>query len=175
MSAGTYYFRTYVESAEKKEARLWAGADERFQLWLNGVQVRDGWGWNYSADDGKLFEKLTYVTLEKGLNTLVLVLPNGNNVVEFRVRFCDPDGSGRQPNGVTATATPEPNQTPVPLASPVVYDFKNPKFFTWADINDDPWLTLPRLDEAALRDLSGIPTLAIQTNGAARKDKDGKD
>jgi hypothetical protein len=175
VGAGTYYFRTYVESAEKKEVRLWAAADERFQLWLNGVMIRDGWGWNYSEDDGKLFEKVTYATLEKGFNTLLLVLPNTNHVVEFRARFCDTDGSGRQPEGVTATTALPDGQTPLPLATPVVYDFRNPKLFTWAEVNDNPWLTLPRLDEAALRDLTGIPSLEVVTNGQPRKDKDGKE
>ncbi len=175
VGAGTYYFRTYVESKEKKEVRLWAAADERFQIWLNGVMIRDGWGWNYSEDDGKLFEKVTYATLEQGFNTLLLVLPNTNHITEFRVRFCDTDGTGRQPEGVTATTALPEGQQPVPLATPVVHDFKNPKFFTWADVNDNPWLTLPRLDEAALRDLTGVPTLEIVTSGKQRKDKDGKD
>jgi hypothetical protein len=172
---GVHYFRTFVQSDERKEVRLWAGADERFQLWLNGVMVRDGWGWNYSEDDGKLFEKLTYITLEKGLNTLVLVLPNENNMVEFRVRFCDMDGSGRQPAGVTDMPVLAAGQTPVPLAEPVVWSFKQPRLFTWAEVNDSPWLTMPRLDEAALRELTGIPTLAIKTEGSPRKDKEGKE
>ena len=171
---GTYYFRTYVEADEQKEVRLWAAADERFQLWLNGVMIRDGWGWYYSKDDGKLFEKVTYATLEQGVNTLLLVLPNDKPPVEFRVRFCDTDGSGRPPNGVTTFPFLGERRT-VALAEPVVHDFKHPRFYTWADINDQPWLKLPRLDEAALRELTGIDTLEIRTKGAPRKDKKGKE
>jgi len=165
ITEGSYYLRTYVESAETKEVRLWAAADERFQLWLNGVMVRDGWGWNYSRDDGNLFEKVTYATLGKGLNTLVVVLPNSDETVEFRVRFCATDGSGEQPEGVTATATLERGQTPLPLEEPVTYDFTNPVRFKWADVSDNPWMLMPRLDEAALRKLTGIKTLAVKTTG----------
>ncbi len=172
--SGTYYFRTYVESRDKREVRLWAAADERFKLWLNGVIIRDGWGWNYSEDDGKLFEKVTYATLEGGVNTLVLELPNDNHIVEFRVRFCDTDGSGRQPDGVTTFPLPG-DRRPVPLATPLVHDFKSPRFYKWADINDSPWLELPRLDEAALRDLTGIATLEIRTGGKPRKDNQGRE
>jgi hypothetical protein len=103
------------------------------------------------------------------------MLPNTNHMVEFRVRLCDADGSGRQPEGVTATTALPDGATPVPLATPVVPDFKNPKLFPWADVNDNPWLTLPRLDEAALRDLTGISSLEIVTAGTPRKDKDGKE
>ncbi len=171
---GTYYFRTFVEADAEKEVRLWAAADERFQLWLNGVIARDGWGWNYSEDDGKLFEKVAYVTLERGVNTLVLVLPNEKFPVEFRVRFCDTDGSGRPPEGVTAFPLLG-DRTAVPLAEPVVHDFKNPRLYKWADINDQPWLKLPRFDEAALRELTGIETLTIRTNGKPRQDEDGEE
>ena len=173
ITEGTYYFRTYVESDETKEVRLWAAADERFQVWLNGVMVRDGWGWNYSEDDGKLFEKVTYATLEAGVNTLVLVLPNTNDVIEFRVRFCTTDGSGEQPDGVTAFPTLD-GREPLPLAEPVAYDFKNPKLFKWADINDDPWLSMPRLGETELRELTGIESLTIKTTGAPYTNKEGK-
>ena len=171
---GTYYFRTFVQSDQEKEVRLWAAADERFQLWLNGVMVRDGWGWNYSEDDGKLFEKVTYVTLERGVNTLVLVLPNERFPVEFRVRFCDTDGSGRPPDGVTAFPLLG-DRNAVPLAQPAVHNFKNPRLYKWADINDQPWLKLPRFDEAALRKLTGIETLTIRTNGKPRKDDRGRE
>ena len=172
---GTYYFRTYVKSPEKKEVRLWAAADERFQVWLNGVMIRDGWGWNYSEDDGRLFEKASYPTLEAGINTLVLLLPNTNDKVEFRVRFCDTDGSGRPPAGVVASPTLLKDETPVSLAVPAATDFRDPRFHKWTDVNDDPWLTLPRLDEAALRDLTGIASLEIVTKGTPRKDRDGND
>jgi hypothetical protein len=171
---GTYYFRTYAESDKEKEVRLWAAADERFQLWLNGVMVRDGWGWNYSEDDGKLFEKVTYVTLERGVNTLILVLPNEKFPIEFRVRFCRTDGSGRYPTGVR-TFPLLGDRRPVPPAEPVVHDFKQPRFYQWAEINDQPWLKMPRLDEAALRELTGIETLTIRTNGQPRKDKRGRE
>ena len=175
---GTYYFRTYVESDEAKEVRLWAAADERFQLWLNGVMVRDGWGWNYSQDDGQLFEKVTYAAVQKGVNTLVLVLPNvsekSSDKVEFRVRFCKTDGSGEQPEGVTALATLDGGKEPLGLKELVVHDFKRPTLYTWADVGDDPWLSLPRLDEAALRELTGVSGLKIVTDGAPREDEKGK-
>jgi len=187
IAEGTYYFRTYVASDKKQEVRLWAAADERFQLWLNGVMIRDGWGWNYSRDDGKLFEKVTYATLEQGVNTLVLVLPNGQrqrddddpsgtdpkNTVEFRLRFCKTDASGQQPEGVTYPAGRVAGRI-VPLKDPVVYDFKNPKLFKWADINDQPWLKMPRLGEAELRELTGIATLSIKTDGAPYTNKAGR-
>lgn len=172
---GTYYFRTYVKSAERQEVRLWAGGDERFQVWLNGVMIRDGWGWNYSDDDGRLFEKATYPTLEAGVNTLVLVLPNTNELVEFRVRFCDTAGAGYQPKGVAASATLSKKETPVALVVPVVPDFRAPRFHKWAEVNGDPWLTLPQLDEAALRELTGISSLEIVLTGAPRKDREGNE
>jgi len=166
IAEGTYYFRTYVASQTAQEVRLWAGADERFQLWLNGVMVRDGWGTLRSNDRRRLIEKVTYTTLEAGVNTLVLVLPNvdekSKNRVEFRVRVCKTDGSGRLPVGVTCPAPGVAGKI-VPLKDPVVHDFTNPTLYTWADVNDDPWLKLPRLDEAALRELTGIETLAIRT------------
>jgi len=171
--SATYYFRTYVESATRQEVRLWAGADERFQLWLNGVMVRDGWGWNYSNDDGKLFEKVTYTTLEKGINTLVLVLPNRGDRIEFRVRFCKTDGSGEQPEGVRAFPTLDQRQ-PLPLKDPVVYDFTQPKLYTWAEVGDNPWLSMPRLDEEALRQLTGIDTLEIRLNDKPYIDERGR-
>jgi len=173
IAEGTYYFRTYVESDATQEVRLWAGADERFQLWLNGVMVRDGWGWNYSRD-GTLFEKVTYATLDKGINTLLLVLPNSDEKVEFRVRFCKTDGSGEQPEGVRARATLEEG-TPVPLKEPVVYDFENPTLFTWADVGDNPWLSMPRLDDEALRQLTGIKTLEMKLNEKTYIDAAGKE
>jgi len=63
----------------------------------------------------------------------------------------------------------------VPLAEPVVHDFKNPRFYKWADVNDMPWTKLPRLDEAELRELTGINTLEIRTEGKPRKDKEGEE
>ena len=182
ISEGTYYFRTFVGSMTKQEVRLWAGADERFQVWLNGVMVRDGWGTLRSRDQRRLVEKVTYTTLESGMNTLVLVLPNvdekAKNVVEFRVRFCKTDGSGELPEGVTYNPPGVAGKI-VPLAEPVVRDFKRPKLHTWADVGDDPWLKLPRLDEAALRELTGIESLTIKTDGVPYmitvKDKDGND
>jgi len=185
IAAGTYYFRTYVASDKTQEVRLWAAADERFQIWLNGVMIRDGWGWNYSEDDGKLFEKVTYATLEAGVNTLVLVVPNGQRVkedendepagkepidlVEFRVRFCKTDGSGEQPEGVRCPVAGVRGKI-VPMKDPVVYNFKNPTLFAWADVNDQPWLKMPRLGEAELRELTGIDTLTIKTEGSPRPD-----
>ncbi len=186
IAEGTYYFRTYVASDKEQEVRLWAAADDRFQLWLNGVMIRDGWGWNYSDDDGKLFEKVTYATLEAGVNTLVLVVPNrevpkgrpgtwptSKDLVEFRVRFCKTDGSGQQPEGVTCPVAGVAGNI-VPLRDPVVYDFTDPTFFTWADINDMPWTKLPRLGEAELRTLTGIDTLSIKTVGAPYTNKQGQ-
>ena len=170
----TYYFRTYLAADEKKEVRLWAAADERFQLWLNGVMVRDGWGWNYSDDDGRLFEKVTYATLEGGVSTLLVVLPNTGPSVEFRVRLCDTDGTGRPPKGVT-TFPLRGEHKPVALAEPVVHDFKQPRVYTWADINAEPWTRLPRLGEAELRELTGIDRLKIRTSGAPRKNPEGED
>jgi len=172
--SATYYFRTYVESATRQEVRLWAAADQRFQLWLNGVMVRDGWGWNYSNDDGKLFEKVTYTTLEKGINTLVLVLPNRGDRIEFRVRFCKTDGSGEQPEGVRAFPTLDQRQ-PLPLKDPVVYDFKKPKLFTWAEVGDNPWLSMPQLDDEALRQLTGIETLEMKLNEKNYIDERGRE
>jgi len=174
IAEGTYYFRTYVESAATQEVRLWAAADEQFQLWLNGVMVRDGWGWNYSRDDGKLFEKVTYTTLDKGINTLVLVLPNSDEKVEFRARFCKTDGSGEQPEGVRALATLEEGR-PLPLKEPVVHDFRNPTLFTWAEVGDNPWLSMPRLDDEALRQLTGIETIEMKLNDKTYKDAGGKE
>ena len=171
---GTYYFRTYVESERRQEIRLWAAADERFQLWLNGVMVRDGEGWSCSEDDGRLFEKVTYATLEQGVNTLVLVLPNTGPVVEFRVRFCDTDASGRPATGVTAFPRRD-ERTPVALAEPAVHNFAKPQMHSWAAVNDMPWTKLPRLGEAELRELTGIDTLAVRTTGALRRSADGEE
>lgn len=171
---GAYYFRTYVASEQPREVRLWAAGDERFQLWLNGVQIRDGWGWNYADDDGRLIEKVTYATLEQGVNTLMLVLPNDGPAVEFRVRFCDTDGSGRPPAGVT-TFPRRGDRAPVARATPVVDDFRQPRFHTWAAVNDMPWTKLPRLGEAELRELTGIDGLRIRTNGAPRRSADGEE
>jgi len=170
---GTYYFRICIDSDARREVRLWAGADERFQLWLNGVMVRDGWGWTYSDDDGRLVEKAAYPTLERGVNTLVLALPNTTGPVEFRVRLCETDGSGRQPAGVTALATLR-GRTPGPLAEPVVHDFAEPRFYSWAEVNDMPWTKLPRIGEAELRALTGIRTLDLVTNGSARTSPEGE-
>lgn len=167
VAEGTYYFRTFVGSMTEQDVRLWAGADERFQLWLNGVMVRDGWGTLRSRDKGRLVEKVTYTTLESGMNTLVLVLPNvdekAKGVVEFRVRFCKPDGSGEEPEGLTYSMGRIAGKM-VPLKEPVVHDFKRPTLHTWAEVGDDPWLKLPRLDEAALRELTGIETLTVKTD-----------
>ncbi len=182
ISEGTYYFRALVSSQTEQEVRLWAGADERFQLWLNGVMVRDGWGTLRSHDHGRLLEKVTYTTLEAGVNTLVLVLPNtdekSRDLVEFRVRFCKTDGSGELPEGVQY-ALPGVAGKIVPLKEPLVRDFKRPKLYTWADVGDDPWLKLPQLDEAALRELAGIPTLELRTEGVPYtvtvKDNKGED
>jgi len=165
---GTYYFRATVSSQTKQDIRLWAGADERFQLWLNGVMVRDGWGTLRSRDKRRLIEKVTYTTLEPGVNTLVLVLPNvdekSKDLVEFRVRVCKADGSGELPEGVTYAPAGVAGKI-VPLKPPVVRDYTDPVLYTWAEVGDDPWLSLPRLDEAALRELTGIETLTIKTTG----------
>jgi len=179
---GTYYFRTQISSQTRQEVRLWAGADERFQLWLNGVMVRDGWGTLRSSDQGRLVEKVTYTTLEAGVNTLVLVLPNldenSKDVVEFRVRVCKPDGSGELPDGVQVNPAGVAGNI-VPLKEPVVTDFKAPTLYKWADVGGDPWLSLPRLDEAALRELAGIETLALKTEHVTGtrmvKDKEGNE
>lgn len=171
---GTYYFRTYVASPQRREVRLWAAGDERFALWLNGVLIRDGWGWTRSEDDGRLFEKVTYATLEQGVNTLVLALPNSGPDVAFRVRFCDVDGSGRLPQGLETFAR-RGERAPVALADPLVHDFTRPRFHAWADVQDMPWAKLPRLDEAELRELTGIDALRIRTKGAPRLSTAGEE
>jgi len=177
IAEGTYYLRTYVESDATREVRLWAAADERFQVWLNGVMIRDGWGWNYSDDDGMLIEKVAYPVLRKGINTLVLVVPNADpertGKVEFRLRFARTDGSGRQPEGVAAFPALG-DKVPLPLEEPVVRDFVRPALFRWADISDMPWTKMPRLGEAELRAITGIEALAIRTDGAPRTGEDGQ-
>lgn len=179
---GTYYFKAYVSSLTNQEVRLWAAADERFKVWLNGVMVRDGWGTLRSTDNGRLIEKVTYTSLDAGLNTLVLELPNvdekSKGIVEFRVRFCKPDGSGELPEGVKYNPALIAGSI-VPLKEEPKYDFANPVLHKWADVSDDPWLKLPRLDENALRQLTGIETLSLKTDhvtGTTKaKDKDGKE
>ncbi len=173
MPGDTLYFRTYVEADQEQEVRLWPGADERFQVWLNGVVIRDGWGWNYFDDDGALVEKVAYPTLKRGVNTLVLALPNQDEKLEFRLRFCRTDGSGQPPVGVRAFPHLPPTRKPVALDKPVRHDFKHPTFFKWADVKDDPWLQLPRLDEAALRGLTGIESLTVKTDGTPWTAPDG--
>jgi hypothetical protein len=171
VAPGTYYFRTYVSSKQRQEVRIWAGADERFELWLNGVMVREGTGALRSTDDGQLIEKVAYATLEPGSNTLVLVLPNLDEhwkTVAFRVRVCKPDGSGELPDEVVYPLPDAPRRV-VRLAKPVEHSFVKPKLYTWADVGDDPWLKLPRLDEAALRQISGLATLRIETKGVPYK------
>ena len=182
IAEGTYYFRCFVASDKKQDVRLWAGADERFQLWLNGAMIRDGWGTLRSGDQGRLIEKVTYTTLEAGMNTLVLALPNvdekSKDVVEFRVRFCRTDGSGEMPEGVTINRGHIAGSI-VPLQEVPAPDFKKPKLYKWADIGDDPWLKLPRMDEAALRDLTGIGGLSLKTEhvlGTEKvKNREGKE
>jgi hypothetical protein len=179
---GTYYFRSFISSLSNQEVRLWAAADERFQVWLNGVMVRDGWGTLRSTDNGRLIEKVTYTSLDAGLNTLVLELPNvdekSKDIVEFRVRFCKPDGSGELPEGVTYNPAGVAGKI-VPLKDEPKHEFTNPVMYKWADIGDNPWLKLPRLDENDLRQLTGIETLSLKTDhitGTTKvKDKDGKE
>lgn len=171
--SGVCYVRTHVASAQEQEVRLWAGGDERFELWLNGRRVRDGWGWNYSEDDGQLFEKLTNVTLEKGVNTLVLALPNTDDRAEFRVRFCDVDGTGKPPGGVTTSADLG-GRLPVRLREPETPDFSRPRVYSWADINDMPWTKLPRMGEEELRALTGVADLRVVSSGPERTDEDGQ-
>lgn len=174
LAPGVFYLRTFVESDGQQEVRLWAAADESFELWLNGVRIRQGTGWNYSEDDGQLFEKVAYVTLPKGISTLLLVLPNTDDRAEFRVRFCDLDGSGRQPRGVS-TFTERGGQTILPLGEPMVHDFAHPRFYAWADINDMPWTKLPRIGEEELGKLTGIDSLRIVTTAPARVSADGEE
>ena len=67
----------------------------------------------------------------------------------------------------------------VPLEDVPAPDFKNPKLYKWADVGDDPWLKLPRLDEADLKELTGIDQLALKTEHVTGtqtvKDKEGKE
>jgi len=178
VGSGVYYFRTHVASLTRQDVRLWAGADEHFELWLNGVKVRDGWGTLRSQDRGRLLEKVTYTTLEAGVNTLVCVVPNldaeSADLVEFRVRVCKTDGSGELPDGVQCAPAGVGGEL-VPLKALVVHDFKHPTFHKWADVGDDPWLLMPRVDEAALRDLTGIETLTIKTDGPVREGEGGNE
>jgi len=173
VSASTLCFRTYIEADRDQEVRLWTGADERFQVWLNGVMSRDGWGGNYFDDDGALVEKVAYPKLKQGINTLVLVLPNNDQKAEFRLRLCQTDGSGRPPTGVSAFPRLSSTQRPVPLDEPMRHNFRNPRFYKWAEVKDDPWLQLPRLDEGALRELTGIESLTIKTDGTPWTAPDG--
>jgi hypothetical protein len=82
-------------------------------------------------------------------------------------------GSGEPPSGVRVFPDLPPNRQPVALDEPVRHEFKQPTFFEWADVKDDPWLRLPRLDQADLRDLTGIPSLAIKTDGSPWTAPDG--
>ena len=67
----------------------------------------------------------------------------------------------------------------MPLKEIPQHNFKDPKLYKWADIADDPWLSLPRLDEAALRDLTGIDHLTIKTEHVIgtkiARDKEGNE
>lgn len=182
---GVYYLRTYIASDAAREVRLWAGADERFRLYLDGEPIRDGWGWNYSEDDGRLTEKVTYLDLERGVSTLLLELPSTAAPVEFRVRLCDTDGSGRPPPGVSTFATLEraPSAVaaglgevvPRPIGEPEPQGFTRPRLHSWADVGDMPWTRLPRLGEAELRELTGIPSLRIVTTGPSRSTAEGEE
>lgn len=173
--SGVYVFRTYAVSDRAQEVRLWAGADERFQLWLNGVMIRDGTGTLKCSDGETLVEKVTYTELKAGANTLALVLPNTDDQVRFRVRVCRAEGSGRLPEGIAVAAVPLDGAIPLPLEEEAAEDFAAPTLYRWADVGDDPWLLLPRLDEDALRALTGIMELSLHTEGKVVTTDEGKE
>jgi len=100
---GTYYLRTYVKSPKEQEVQILAGGDEDFEVWLNGNKIRDGYGWKYSQDDRKLFEKVTYTRLKAGINTLMYVLRTRSRH-RHALRFGKADGFGEQPEGVECVA-----------------------------------------------------------------------
>ncbi|MBN2507284.1 MAG: hypothetical protein JXQ71_11375 [Verrucomicrobia bacterium] len=52
---GTLHFRTYVQSDKNQEVRIWTGADERFQLWLNGTPWAAPDGTEYNPPSQHLF------------------------------------------------------------------------------------------------------------------------
>lgn len=172
--AGTWYLRCYLAAEEDVEIRLWAAADARFELWLDGIRVRDGWGWLRADDDGELIEKVSYLRLSRGLNTLVMALPDTRPRLEFRVRLCDAGGSGRPPAGVRALVHPARDVAPHPLAAAERLDFRQPRLHSWAEVGDQPWTLLPRLGEAELRELTGVPELRLRTEGAPRRGDDGE-
>jgi hypothetical protein len=171
---GTHYLRTYVKSPKDQDVQILAGGDEDFEIWLNGNKIRDGYGWKYSQDDRKLFEKVTYTKLKAGINTLVYVIPNTDRVIDTRLRFGKPDGSGEQPEGVECVAKLGEGEQPLPLEALKVPDYKNPKLYKWADVGNDPWLSMPRMDEKALAELAGIPELKIRVGDEVRQHKNEK-
>lgn len=121
-----------------------------------------------------LVEKVAYTNLKTGANTLALVLPNTDDEVRFRVRVCRADGSGRTPEGIVTAAELPEGTLPLPLDRKERADLSAPHLYRWADVGDDPWLLLPRLDVEALRALTGIAELTLRTEGQAITTDDGK-
>ena len=162
------FLQALVESAKKQEVRLWTGSDGELAVFANGKLIKR-WPGLRAPAGGHLQERCNYVELEKGINRIVLQArrPKGERWEVF-ARLAASDGSGEMPQGVRvlrslAELVPE-RLVPTKRTEPI--NWRNPKHYDWSAVRDDPWTMMPRVDDEALRQLTGIADLELVAMGA---------
>jgi len=93
------YAITHVVSPDERKAELLLGSDDSVKVWLNGTEV-----WKNKTSRAAVPDNdRVVVTLNKGMNTLLLKIVQGEVRWGFVARFRDPNGelkySGKKPAG----------------------------------------------------------------------------
>lgn len=149
------YARAFVHVPADQEVRIWAGYNDRAQLWCNGRQLTEG---RYYAvarweDQNRPYMIAQHAQLRAGWNSLVVKLERGGGDWGFGIHIVDFENrpiAGLKtvpelPNGATAHI-----YTPPP-AGP---------HYRWAEVRDDYLERLPHLSNSDLARLTGIPGVA---------------
>jgi len=80
------YFYTRVESPQRRKVNILYGSDDSLMIFLNGKMIHENFVERRSASPGR---DVVPITLEKGVNDLLLKIENGHGGYEFYVLLAD--------------------------------------------------------------------------------------
>ncbi len=148
------YAHAYVFSPEESPALLALGADDGSKVFLNGLLVFEDHSHHAARKDATMVK----VLLQKGWNRLLVKVDQGVGAWGIYARLLDlslrpmPEiqyAARRPSDGVVSQGRPY-EKTPYAL-----------RYYSFDQIQDDPWFKLPRIDGERLADILGVPGVEI--------------
>jgi hypothetical protein len=144
------YVRTFLRVDRRTNVRFWFAYHDRAVFWLNGTRLHSpaisGPARWFDAPSPGAYAVNT--VLLPGVNVLAAKIERGGGDWGFSVHAVDADNRPLQHLTVTRTG--------LPAVSVPAYTNES---FTWSQVADDWYRVLPQLDQAALRQITGMPGL----------------